>query len=406
MATFYGQFDSIHARHKLKVDGITELVGATTITGALTQTGAVALASTLDVAGAVTFDTTLAVEGVTTLTESLNATKTDVTAPANTIYAIMDLGVSYSAGSANAVKGYVTSDAVAGQTVRNMSAGWFGLNWAAGFKATGAGASRALAAEVVNVSVGQAPNAVLYLQSIASGASSDNSDMPYIVMTDSGAGTQSNIMLELGHGAAGQTVPTGTSGFLEYHQTLRIIVNASDGYIPYSTVEGTYTTAYPIAITGATVTASQSGLTSNVSVSEPSNSDGIAALFQANASDTFAGSSSASGSWMNFGSATVTGAYIVSAQSNGIYGTATMTNTDIVFGLKMEGIVVGTPDTFCPFYLGTANRVITALFRIASGASIGNQNGTVDTSYTGSVPLFVDNEGTVKYVNVCDAAAS
>jgi len=162
---------------------------------------------------------------------------------------------------------------------------------------------------------------------------------------------------------------------------------------------GTLAVTGPIVAQGGTITATQSNLISNVSVAAPNQSDGSAALFQCNASGTFGGSTSGIGSWINFGSATVTGAYIVAAQSNGIYGTATMTNSRIIFGLKMEGIVVGTPAYFCPFYLGTSNRAISALFDVASGPAIGYVTSTPTAAANGAVPLFVDAGGTVVWIH-------
>ena len=205
----------------------------------------------LTLAGALVVGGDITVVGDVTITGAWDCTITNETAPEDAVKGTANIGVGYSAGSINGVKGYVSATAVAGQTVRNMSGGWFGLNWSSAFAATGAGATRGVNVEVTNSSTGGShPNAVLYLQSVA-GTSATNATMPYIVMTDSGAGTQSNIMFELGHGAAAQTVTVGT-GKLVYNQTLQILVNAAAGYIPYSTAEGTYTTAYPIVSTLAT----------------------------------------------------------------------------------------------------------------------------------------------------------
>ncbi len=417
MATFYGQFDSIHARHKLQVDGTSLLKGATTITGALTQTGAVALASTLSVAGAVTFDTTLGVTGITTLTESLNATKTDVTAPANTIYAVMDLGVSYSAGSANAVKGYVTSDAPAGQTVRNMAAGWFGLNWTSAFAATGAGVTRGVNVEVTNSAVGSHPNAVLYLQSVA-GTSASNATMPYIVMTDSGAGTQSNIMFELGHEAAGQTVTTG-SGTLVYNQTLQIKVNTAAAYIPYSTAEGTYTTAYPI-VTTSTITQTIAALGNNVrgasynyNCATPAMGDGVGAHeINLNVGGIAGGNAAASSAWINIpdaGDVGLQGAYIC-ARTDGIYEASAGDVTDaiLIFGAKMTAQLGDTDfGRLAPFCLNS-DQDLSALFVVSSTDSkMGMVVGTSGmATQAGSIKGFIDSNGRVFYIKLYDEAAS
>ena len=99
------------------------------------------------------------------------------------------------------------------------------------------------------------PNAVAYLQSLPSGSTTDFSDVPYLVFSEtvSGSATGSNILFEVGHSWA-NTVPTIGTGELFYNHTLQIAVNESAGnrtcfFIPLSTVEGTYTTEYPIATT-------------------------------------------------------------------------------------------------------------------------------------------------------------
>ena len=102
------------------------------------------------------------------------------------------------------------------------------------------------------------PNAVMYIQSLPSGSTTDFSDVPYLVFSEtvSGSATGSNILFEVGHSWA-ETVPTLESGMLHYHDTLQIAVNLTAGnrtayYIPLSTVEGSFTTAYPIVTTYAT----------------------------------------------------------------------------------------------------------------------------------------------------------
>jgi hypothetical protein len=140
-----------------------------------------------------------------------------------------------------------------------------------------------------------------------------------------------------------------------------------------------------------------------VAIAAPHNELGGAGYFESDVSGTFAGHFYGMGSWINFGAASITGGNIIAAQDNGIYGTATMTNSIIVFGMRMEGIVTGTPGQFVPFSLNTANRSITALFNIASGPSIGAVNGTPTAAASGSIPLFVDGNGTVKYARYYDS---
>ena len=55
-------------------------------------------------------------------------------------------------------------------------------------------------------------------------------------------------------GGTANAFPTGDAGDIHYHDTLHIRLNSTDRYIPLSTVEGTYTTTYPIVATDLTVT--------------------------------------------------------------------------------------------------------------------------------------------------------
>jgi hypothetical protein len=160
----------------------------------------------------------------------------------------------------------------------------------------------------------------------------------------------------------------------------------------------------PVATTIAALTAGDaySGIKSSVTCASPNNAIGAAGYVEATYTGTGAGHFYAFGSWINFGASAVTGAYHVCAQDNGIYGTVTATNTRLIFGLKMEAIITGTPAAFCPFYLGTSNKAITALFDIASGPAIGAASASSGT-ITGKVPLYVDAAGTVKYVAVYDS---
>jgi hypothetical protein len=139
-----------------------------------------------------------------------------------------------------------------------------------------------------------------------------------------------------------------------------------------------------------------------VTAAAPANDYGAAGYFEADAAGTFSGHFYAMGSWINFGTAAVTGGNIIAAQDNGIYGTATMTSSIIIFGMRMEAVVTGTPGQLCPFSLNTDNKAITALFNIASAPAIGELNSSVSvaTEASGTVPLYVDAGGTVKYVHV------
>jgi len=97
---------------------------------------------------------------------------------------------------------------------------------------------------------GAIPTTGLWIETIA-GTGVDMSTTPLISFVTSGAGTESAIAFELGNAAAAKTV-TVTSGGMYYHETIHVTANAAARYIPLSTVEGTYTTAYLIQSSLAT----------------------------------------------------------------------------------------------------------------------------------------------------------
>ena len=100
------------------------------------------------------------------------------------------------------------------------------------------------------------PTAGLWLETIAGTgvsfqASGAASDMPMLALVTSGAGTKSSLAIEFGSEVAGKTVTT-TSGGMFYQGTIQMKANGTLIYMPTSTVEGTYTTAYLIQSSLAT----------------------------------------------------------------------------------------------------------------------------------------------------------
>jgi len=67
---------------------------------------------------------------------------------------------------------------------------------------------------------------------------------PFILFQDAST-DKSTVLFSVG--SAGNLMGT-TSGKIYYNETLRILANASARYIPLSTAEGTFTTAYPVII--------------------------------------------------------------------------------------------------------------------------------------------------------------
>ncbi len=197
----------------------------------------------IEFVGAVTGDTTLAVT-------STNATAAAV----NAIYGYNDAGATWTSGNQVGVRG--KTNISGGFDIVSATGVWAGVEIEDAIGA-GSGLICGLNVEVSsdNVSV---PNAIAYIQSLPeSGA--DFSDVPYLVFSETrggATGTGSRYLFEVGHAQAA-TIPTIGTGELFYENTLQIAVNQTAGnrtswYIPLSSAEASYTTAFPIVSSLAT----------------------------------------------------------------------------------------------------------------------------------------------------------
>ena len=195
---------------------------------------------------------TTPVIGVATGT-SLDLTVTNPTTAKNGLYGLINAGSNWT-GNLVGVRGKVVSTATG--AIQSATGVWAGLRLES-TSGPGTGLTCALNAEVYG-STAVVPNAIIYIQSLPQGATTNFSNVPYLVFSEtaSGGGIGSNILFEVGHNAA-QTIPTLDSGELFYHDTLQIAVNKTAGvrtayYIPLSTTEGTFTFAYPISVPSIT----------------------------------------------------------------------------------------------------------------------------------------------------------
>ena len=192
---------------------------------------------------------TVAFVGAVTGDTTLTVTSTDATtAGVNAIYGYNDAGALWNSGNQVGVRGKVV---VSGSSNFVSATGvCAGLEFST---ATGAGSGLtcALNAEVSSNN-GTRPNSIVFIQSLP-GASSDFSDIPYLVFSETrggGTGTGSRYLFEVGNQQS-NTIPTIGTGELFYESTLQIAVNETAGnrtnfFIPLSTAEATFTTDMPI----------------------------------------------------------------------------------------------------------------------------------------------------------------
>ncbi len=297
-------------------------------------------------------------------------------------------------------------------TVGNAAGGCFEVNFSSAM--TGGVAGMVVGAYVgaysSSTTVGSVPTAGLWVETIAT--NSDMSATPVISIVTSGSGgTTSEIAFALGNAQAGKTVSTGLTG-MYYNETIHIIANAVERYIPLSTVAGTYTTAYPIiststiatTIAALTVGDAYSGIRSSVTCDNPNNGYGASGYFQADITGTQAAHFYGFGSWINIANAAIgggSGKYLC-AQDNGIYvGTpgGEWANTLVIFGMRAECIGLDSDTLRFPFSINTGGTYgLTALFDINSLDEMSKiASATAQSEY---VPIFRTSAGDMRYVRL------
>lgn len=152
------------------------------------------------------------------------------------------------AGNMAGVFGRTYLSATTGTSAKNAFGGCFELKYESNYAATGMGLATGLYAGVYSDQAGQVPNSCFVVEAIP-GANVDFSNMPLMVLMNSGEGTAPNIAIEFGHHPAGKTVSCEKSGDMYWNETIRVKVNNEDRYIPLSTVQSSFTTEYPIVST-------------------------------------------------------------------------------------------------------------------------------------------------------------
>lgn len=164
-------------------------------------------------------------------------------------------------------------------------------------------------------------------------------------------------------------------------------------------------TAYTTAFTTAGTFASASGRAGKLcgTVNNANYGDGYAFVeSELTLTGTCAGHVAAFGSWINIITGT-TGAYMVCAQTNGVYeeATGTLTNTTVIFGMRMQSLLAEAPNESFPFSCVSNTNIITALFSCNAGSSDMGTVADVGADTGKVVPLYKETStGTTYYVRL------
>ena len=173
-------------------------------------------------------------------------------------------------------------------------------------------------------------------------------------------------------------------------------------------------TTYGINITGeaataainvscATLSVAQRGLKIAGSVDVPNYGDGYGfAEIEMSITGIQAGHTSALTSWVNMSAGTGgTGGLFITAQNNGFWedAAATITDTVIIYGMRMSCIVGDADSINYPFSLNMSGSTMKALFHCASTTDLGivTDAGADDGTL---VPLYTTDNSTIHYVKV------
>lgn len=125
-------------------------------------------------------------------------------------------------------------------------------------------------------------------------------------------------------------------------------------------------------------------------------------------SGTATGMINAESSWINLGTSAVVPSYC-HVHNDGVWdGTATLTNAYISWA-KFQCLLESNPARVSLWELNFsgANSEVNALFSINDATlALGYQAGTPTKAAVGSIPFFIDSNGTVYYIYIYDAADS
>lgn len=327
-------------------------------------------ADDITLSGGITLDANLTTPGKIILT------RTDPTAAENGIYSVVNAGGS--TGWTNSVAAtrsriYVTNTGV---NIGNAYGGWFGVQFSTGMTASPAGLTCGIYAEAASEIAFTTPSSVAYFQSVSS-VDGNQTGMPILVLTSIAGENEDKpkYAIEFGYEPAATTVRTGSGG-LYYNDTIQIKVNGSDRFIPLSTEEGTYTTAYPIVSTHGGGDATANAFTSTIT--DPT-IDGAGET-----SYGFSGTINAGGvtGWSGGQVCPVFGQLNIDARSPGDYGTGAGGWFELTYAATLTADGIGLT-------AGAYVKVSSACALKAPTAVLYLEDENTDSGDTSTMPILV-----------------
>jgi len=220
--------------------GLFSVNSAATLTSVIkANVGAGTVTNGIEIAGTMTTGISIPSTCTTGLScaSPIVTTYSNPSAAYNGVYTSITAANTFS-GSVVGIRSTVTSSATAG--IGNVYAGRFELIQSA--LPSSQGHTCALMAQTTVTGATNNPTSVLTLT--LAGATGGQTT-PFILFQDNST-EKSTILFAVG--STGNVVGTA-SGDIYYNEGLRILVNTAARYIPLSTAEGTFTTAYPIITT-------------------------------------------------------------------------------------------------------------------------------------------------------------
>lgn len=174
-------------------------------------------------------------------------TRATPTTADNAIAGVANITDGWASGEINAAYGKVTITPAGGNTY-SAAGGHFEVS-ISGQSGLGLGLVTALMAKIDADGV-DTPNCGAIIEMYPHGTS-DWSNVPFLAFADykDGSGVQTNILFEVGHEPMTAEVSTG-GGHLYHNETLQIKVNGSARYLPLSTEQTYFATAYSVRTSG------------------------------------------------------------------------------------------------------------------------------------------------------------